>query len=209
MRIRDIIESFYPGENILVRYTPDSSPELLFYIIVTVGRDVVVSDIMDTLSEYCKRLSLLNLNVCDSLKVIKIGGFRGVGEVLEKMETDKYALDMESYSRLVGENVFNVILGLHKLASMLTREELFNLVGNLSSLIGEKGRVNFYFVNKDFMERSGLGAMELWNEIATSTIEWRRVGKRLILHVVKSANPEIEDLTLGTTAPEIVRGDRT
>ncbi|MFA4668211.1 DUF257 family protein [Pyrococcus kukulkanii] len=149
------------------------------------------------------------MNVCDSLKVIKIGGFRGVGKVLEKMGTDKYALDMESYSRLVGENVFNVVLGLHKLASMLTREELFNLVGNLSSLIGEKGRVNFYFVNKDFMERSGLGAMELWNEIATSTIEWRRVGKRLILHVVKSANPEIEDLTLGTTAPEIVRGDRT
>ncbi|WP_068322463.1 DUF257 family protein [Pyrococcus kukulkanii] len=207
--IKDVIKSFHPGENILVRYTPDSSPELLFYIIVTVGRDVVVSDIMDTLSEYCKRLSLLNLNVCDSLKVIKIGGFRGVGKVLEKMGTDKYALDMESYSRLVGENVFNVVLGLHKLASMLTREELFNLVGNLSSLIGEKGRVNFYFVNKEFMERSGLGAMELWNEIATSTIEWRRVGKRLILHVVKSANPEIEDLTLGTTAPEIVRGDRT
>ncbi|ASJ15769.1 hypothetical protein A3L04_01115 [Thermococcus chitonophagus] len=208
MRIRDIITSFRPGENVLVRYTPDSSPELLFYLIVTAGREVIVSDIMDTLSEYCKRLSLLQLNVCDNLKVIKIGGFRSVGEILEKMEADKYALDMGSYSKLVGENVFSVVLGLHKLASMLTREELFNLVGNLSSLIGEKGRVTFYFVNKEFIDKTGLGAMELWNEIATSIIDWRRIGKRLLLHVVKSANPEIEDLTLGTTAPEILRGDR-
>ncbi|AFK21771.1 hypothetical protein Py04_0166 [Pyrococcus sp. ST04] len=204
MRIEDVLKSFYPGENVLIKYKPDSSPELLFYILTRLGKDIVVTDIMDTLSEYCKRLKVVGADICEKLRVVKVGGFRKVGEVYEKMEIDKYTLDVEAYSDLIGKEVINVVLGLHKLTSILTGEEVLNLVGSISSLIGEKKGVTFYFVNEDFMNRRG-GGVELWNEIATSIVEWKRVGKRLIFHIVKSANPSIEDITLGTTALEVLQ----
>lgn len=63
MNIGEFLSSFRPGETVLFEYSPKAPPEILFFEIVRwaeeKGYPVLVDDVLDTLDEYLRRLSLM------------------------------------------------------------------------------------------------------------------------------------------------------
>ncbi len=200
--IDPILFKLRPGETVLVEYESVSSPELLFYLLcqrcMARGVPVLVDDISDTFPEYVVRLELMGLPVEDLLNVpvIKIGGSREFGNVLGRVEVDKYSLDFryygEIYERIVPEKVVcNPVLGIYKLFVALERHEVIRLVRNISTFVGRKSRFALYFINRDVIERRTPEILPLLEETASTVLHWEAGKGKYRLKAVKAANDEV------------------
>ncbi|WP_158306791.1 DUF257 family protein [Pyrococcus yayanosii] len=211
--IMEVMLSFYPGETVLVEYTSDSSPELLFYILLKSGKEVLVDDIADTFPEFYERLVAMGVDPEDirGVKTIKIGGVREYGDVLGRVDLDKYALDFRYYSyvfsKIKGDFFLNPVLGMHKLLSLTTKEEAMRIVKNITSFVGNRRRIAYYFINVDSLEANQQEIVALLREVSTSIVRWAR-RKNLTLEVVKSANVGLEGISIEITPLEILGAPR-
>ena len=193
------------GETVLIEYSSTSIPEILLYVMEKHCREnnipMLIDDVADTLSEFMTRLELIGLptNEFHEVPVIKIGGHRSWGDVVGKIDIERYSLDFQYYNSLYEEVcskgiVYNPVLGIHKLFlinSMSGYEENIGLLKNISKYVGNKARIAFYFVNRELMQVKFPELLYLFEEIATSVVQWERSGGTYKLKVIKSSNSDI------------------
>jgi len=214
--IDPIVFKLKPGETVMVEYSSVSSPELLLYLLVRrcSSREipVLIDDISDTFPEYVTRLDLMGLDIEDLLKVpvIKIGGSREFGNVLGRVEVDKYSLDFKYYSeiyeKIVPERVVcNPVLGIHKLFVAMERHEVIRLVRNISTFVGRKSRFALYFINRDVLERRTPELLPLLEESASTILEWESAKGKYRLRAIKAANDELFGSII-SLSPKDIRG---
>ncbi len=200
--IEPIILKIRPGETVLVEYSSVSSPEILLYLIsrrfMKAGNPVLIDDISDTFVEYVTRLELMGLDTDDlvGIPVIKIGGSREFGNVVGRVEVDKYSLDFKYYGKIydkvVPERVVcNPVLGIHKLFVALERQEVIRLVRNISTFVGRKSRFALYFINRDVLEKKTPELLPLLEETASTVLQWEADRGKYRLRTIKAANDEI------------------
>ncbi len=200
--IEPIILKIRPGETVLVEYSSVSSPEILLYLIsrrfMKAGNPVLIDDISDTFVEYVTRLELMGLDTDDlvGIPVIKIGGSREFGNVVGRVEVDKYSLDFKYYGKIydkvVPERVVcNPVLGIHKLFVALERQEVIRLVRNISTFVGRKSRFALYFINRDVLEKKTPELLPLLEETASTVLQWEADRGKYRLRTTKAANDEI------------------
>ncbi|AIF68658.1 hypothetical protein PAP_01080 [Palaeococcus pacificus DY20341] len=210
-----IFSNLKPGETVLIEYDSISSPELLLYIISRYcekrGIQVIIDDIGDTLAEFITRLEIIGLPTDKLLKtdVIKIGGYRKLGNVVDRVEIDKYTLDFKYYGKIydkwrANENIsFNPVLGIHKLFLVAENNEAIRLVRNISTFVGNKTRIALYFINKQSMERRNPEIVPLLEEVATSVLEWKKTCRGTMLRVLKAPSEEICEKTVELSIEEL------
>lgn len=210
-----ILSRLFPGETVLVEYDSLSSPEVLLYLISkyceknNIG--VLIDDIGDTLIEFITRLELMQFPIDRLMKipVIKIGGKREIGSIIGTLNTDKYLLDFKYYGTIYEEwisskgFVFNPVLGFHKLLLVSEYGEAVRLARNVSTFVGKKSRIAFYFMNTSLLNRHLLEVLYLLEETATTVINWSRKGSSYHLKILKSANEEIIEKTITLNWSEI------
>jgi len=200
--IDKILFKIRPGETVLVEYSAVSSPELLFYLMCRgcghAESPVLIDDISDTFSEYVIRLELMGLDTeaLMEVPVIKIGGNREFGNVVGRVEVDKYSLDFKYYGKIydkvVPEKVVcNPVLGIHKLFVALERQDVIRLVRNISTFVGRKSRFAFYFINRDVLERKNPELLPLLEETVSTVLQWEAGKGKYRLRALKAANDEI------------------
>ncbi|NJE76460.1 DUF257 family protein [Thermococcus sp. ES12] len=214
--IDKILLKIRPGETVLVEYSAVSSPELLLYLMCrrcgNVESPVLIDDISDTFSEYVIRLELMGLDTepLMEIPVIKIGGNREFGNVVGRVEVDKYSLDFKYYGKIydkvVPEKVVcNPVLGIHKLFVALERQEVIRLVRNISTFVGRKSRFAFYFINRDVMERKNPELLPLLEETASTVLQWEAGKGKYRLRALKAANDEILGSVVSMSFKDISR----
>ena len=204
-QLEKIFSGIRPGETVLIEYKPSSSPELLLYFMVRYcsrkGVEVIIDDLADTLIEFITRLKLKGISTqeIEEAKVMKIGGYRSIGKIVSTIELDKYTLDFKYYGRVYDKwragknNIFNPVLGMHKVFLMSDHGEAIRLVRNISFFVGNVTRIAFYFINRETMEMRTPDALSLLEEISTTILTWDRNRKcdNVIVRVVKSVNEDI------------------
>ncbi|WP_258083655.1 DUF257 domain-containing protein [Thermococcus thermotolerans] len=197
-----ILFNIRPGETVLVEYSSVSSPEILLYLIcrgcTNAGHPVLIDDISDTFAEYVTRLELMGLDTDDLMEipVIKIGGSREFGNVVGRVEVDKYSLDFKYYGKIydkvVPEKVVcNPVLGIHKLFVALERQDVIRLVRNISTFVGRKSRFALYFINRDVLEKRTPELLPLLEETASTVLRWEAESGNYRLMAIKAASDEI------------------
>ncbi|NJE09044.1 hypothetical protein E3E31_11025 [Thermococcus sp. M39] len=204
-----IFSKMRAGETVLVEYTSVSSPEILLYVMEKYCRQndipMIIDDAADTLPEFLTRLELIGLPIDEfsDIPIIKIGGHRNEGNIIGKIDIERYSLDFQYYNS-VYENVYekvhpskmiyNPVLGIYKLFLINSIKEYgggIRLLKNISKYVGNKTRIAFYFVNKELMQAKFPELFYLFEEIATSVMQWERSGSTYKLKVIKSANNDI------------------
>ncbi|NJE05375.1 hypothetical protein E3E36_04305 [Thermococcus sp. M36] len=200
--IADVVSNIRPGETVLLEYTPVSSPELLLYLLhracTRMDIPLLIDDVSDTFPEYITRLEIAGISVESLLEVpvIKVGGSRGVGNVVGRVEVDKYSLDFkyygEIYEGVIPEKVVcNPVLGIYKLFIARERHEVIRLVRNIATFVGKKSRFAIYFINQDAVERRIPEILPLLEETATTVLRWGVDGGTYRLDVAKAPSPEL------------------
>lgn len=202
-QLERIFESMRAGETVLIEYEPASSPELLLHFMVRYcgrrGVDLIIDDIADTLVEFMTRLRLKGIPVqhLEKASVMKIGGYRNVGRIINTIELDKYTLDFKYYGKVYDrwragrDTLFNPVLGIYKVFLMSEHTEAIRLVRNISTFVGNTTRIAFYFINRRAIESRNPDAFSLLEEVSTSILSWEKGCDSVVLRVVKSANEEI------------------
>jgi len=200
-----IFSKMRAGETVLIEYTSVSSPEILLYVMEKHCRQnsipMIIDDVADTLPEFLTRLELIGLPIdgFGDISVIKIGGHRDEGNVIGRIEIEKYSLNLQYYDLiyeriLPPKMVYNPVLGIHKLFLINSIEEYgggIRLLRNISKYVGNKTRIALYFIHKDLTQTKFPELLYLFEEIATSVMQWERSGSTYKLKVIKSANNDI------------------
>ena len=200
-----IFSKMRAGETVLIEYPSISSPEILLYVMEKHCKQydvpMIIDDIADTLPEFLARLELIGLpiNEFSDVPVIKIGGHRSGGKVVGKVDIEKYSLDFQYYNPIYervrpSKMVYNPVLGVYKLLLINSMGEYggsIRLLKNISKYVGNKTRIAFYFINRDVVQSKFPEFLSLFEEIATSVMQWERSGSTYRLKVTKSANNDI------------------
>lgn len=203
-----------PGETVLVEYTPISSPEVLFYLMVSKsmerGVPVLIDDVADTFPEYLTRLKLLGVPTEDLLKlpVIKIGGSKDVGDVMGKIDIRRYSLDFDEYRRVYEkiipkEVIFNPVLGIYKLFVTLDPLEARRLIRNITNFVGNETRFAVYFIDSGTLGLKSPESLALFEEMVTSVFRWELDKDVYKLRAIKSPNPNILGSEISFSAEDL------
>ncbi|WP_456454041.1 DUF257 family protein [Thermococcus sp.] len=215
-QLEKILAGIKAGETVLIEYEPVSSPELLLHFMVRYcgknGRELIIDDLADTLVEFMTRLKLKGVPVqhLEKASVMKIGGYRNVGKIINTIELDKYTLDFKYYGKVYDrwragkDTLFNPVLGIYKVFLMSEHTEAIRLVRNISTFVGNTTRIAFYFINRETIKNRNPDAFSLLEEIATSILSWERRCDSVVLRVVKSANEEICGSTAEVPVEDII-----
>jgi len=196
----NLLSGIRPGESVLVEHSPIASPEILLYVLIEeylkAGSYIIIDDVVDTFREYATRLELMGLNTgrLMEIPVIKVGGRYGFGNVVGRVDVEKYSLNFdyyrEVYEKVAPETVvFNPVLGTHRLFMAFGRDESIRLIRNISNFVGNKSRFAFYFINREVMEKRSPDLLPLLEEIFTTVLRWELIGEEYRLKVVKSTSP--------------------
>ncbi|WP_225807777.1 MULTISPECIES: DUF257 family protein [Thermococcus] len=212
-----IWESIVPGESALVEYDSLTLPYKGFYYLLTWARkkgyDVMVIDILDTLSLYKTQISLAKLETefFENLKVIKVGGRLNVGKVLARLpasDIPKLIKDFELtctpyFSQNETKQTIVVVLGLSRV--FLLAESKFEALMLLDLLVkygNSQKKTIFYFVNRDVLDDGSRYVMSLLEELATTVIRAVRAKDEegtkpyVYVMVLKAINTEMEGFKL-------------
>lgn len=199
------MESFFSGlkfgETVLVEYSSSSYPEVFLKMLhdfaSSNGLRVLVDDVLDTYPSMVKGLRALGLSMNEAI-VIKIGGGRmEAGTIISRMDVDKYSIPFGHYVssiekfREANGQYFNPVVGIHKLAILFSEREMLSLLTTISYFVGDDRRVAFYLINRDAIENSRPVFLPLFEEIATTVVEWYLDGDEFLLDVLKAINPEL------------------
>lgn len=216
----EVLSSFFSGlkfgETVVIEYPPDSYPEVLFHLLQEFSASgsypVLIDDILDTYPQFVGRMRVLGFEPGHVL-VIKIGGGKlEEGTIVGRLEVDKYSIPIGSYRDAVRRvpqvdtEYINPVLGVHKLLSLLSRRELVSFLTTVSSFVGDTSRIAFYFVNRDVVETIEPSFLPMFEEIATTVVEWYRDGSDFVLDVLKSANPGLLEKEYRLKVEEALRG---
>jgi len=198
--IDDFFSSLKFGETVIIEHSSTAMPEILFHFLVKFcsekGLPILIDDILDTYPQFVSRMEVLGLPQPEA-RVIKIGGGKlEAGEVVGRIEVDKYAVPLGYYGSMRDETTgkkrhINPVPGFHKLTQIFNRRETLSLLTTISSFIGDRSRIAVYIINRDFSDRMEPGFVPSFEEIATTVAEWYMDGEDLVLDVIKAANPEL------------------
>ncbi|WP_456449994.1 DUF257 family protein [Palaeococcus sp. (in: euryarchaeotes)] len=202
--LEGIISKLKPGETVMIEYESNSSPEVLLFLLYRYSKKnnmrILVDDIADTFLEYLTRLEIMGFQRegLDSMDVIKAGGTKTVGNVVAKVELDRYMLDFKYYGKKYNEwrpkdeVLINPVLGIYKLFIMADPVESMRLVKNISTFVGNKSRIAFYFINYRAVEDKHPFVIPLMEEICTTVLKWNKRNCSFELKVIKASSAEIE-----------------
>lgn len=196
------------GETVLVEYGSPGVPYLGVYHLIRWakkrGYPVLVDDFLDTLYLYKTQMKLadLDVSILKNVDVIKIGGRLEVGNILGRIEVKEstvqerqYKEVAEPYFREKGGVVINPVLGIEKIFTIAeTEREVLTTANALLSWVGYKGRIAFYFINIDVLDRSKSYVLPIIEELATTVIRVVKEGKHYTLSVLKSINKELDGI---------------
>lgn len=185
VKIKEVLDHLKPGETVLVEHPSKVEPILFFYEIAawaeSKGYPMVVDDILDTLYLYKMHLELAgkDTSFLNDVKIIKLGGKVNVGQIVGRVRIkDEPAIFEREYKRIFesqldeGKITVNPVLGLEKL--FLTEEFKRDLLARMYiplSLVGDRRRISFYFVNTNLIERTVPEALPLLEEVASTVLE--------------------------------------
>ncbi len=205
MKVSDFIEKLIPGETVVIEHDAKTSPVTLFYSILGQGRKqnstVLIDDFMDTLYLYKAHLELsgFDTSLINNSQVIKIGGIRDVGNVVEKIPLspgpplkEQYRM---AYNRVVSshQTVLNLCLGIEKFFVLSdSRIEILSEVADISLYVGDTSRIAIYFINRDILKEVSPSPLPFLEALATTLGELKHENKHYVIAITKSANLEIE-----------------
>ncbi|USS40454.1 DUF257 domain-containing protein [Thermococcus aggregans] len=146
-------------------------------------------------------LAGIDTSFLNDVKVVKLGGRLNVGQVVGRIRVEELAIQEHEYRKVFDsllrerEIVINPILGFEKIFSLAeSTREVFRIVNDVLSFVGDKRRIAFYFINTDVLERAVPDALPLLEELATTIVEVTTEGKLYRFSVVKSVNNELSGL---------------
>ncbi|AIF68750.1 hypothetical protein PAP_01550 [Palaeococcus pacificus DY20341] len=207
MQFHKLIESLKPGETVLIEYDSKTFPIYELYSAVKYAREkgfkILIDDYLDTLYIYNVHLELskLDTSIFDNVSVIKIGGHRGVGNVLESISLRSGPIIKKEYEKAYkkaikeNEGIFlNPVLGLEKFLLLSeSKLDILEEIGDISLYVGDKRRIAIYFINKHVLEGLEFNPLPILEAIATTVINIKKKGRIHQFNVIKSINPEIDD----------------
>jgi hypothetical protein len=213
--LSDFFSSLKFGETVIIEHSSTAMPEILLHLLAKFcsekGLPVLIDDILDTYPQFVSRMEVLGLPQ-PKAKVIKIGGGKlEAGEVVGRIEVDKYSVPLGHYSSMRDRGIkkekhINPVLGFHKLTYILNRRELLALITTVSSFVGDESRIAVYLINRDSGDAVEPGFVPSLEEIATTVAEWYMDGEDFVLDVIKAANPELMGREYRIPASEVLRG---
>lgn len=215
--LEGIISKLKPGETVLIEYEPNSSPEVLLFLLHMYSRKngmkLLIDDLGDTFPEYLTRLGIMGFQKEElgNANVIKAGGTRSAGNVVGEVELDRYMLDFKYYGKVYnewrpkGEVLINPVLGMYKLCIMAEPVEAMRLVRNISTFVGNTSRIAFYFMNYRAVGDKHPFIIPLMEEICTTVLKWSRQNGGFELKVIKASGAEIEEEYVTLELKEVLK----
>lgn len=200
----ELFEKFKPGEIVIIFYSPFSPHYNLFRSLLTYskerGLDVIIDDALDMLHVYKTNMEYFGIDTKDieDVKVIKVGGLREVGKILEKVNVDEdAAFHLEKYSEVFNkvlerfDLVLNIVLGFDKLLAFYSgsQQDLNVILLALRHFLGNKKRIAVYFLNEDLVTKIP-GAVEFLEDSASTVLRLEK-NEKWVLKVLKSPNIEL------------------
>jgi acyl-CoA synthetase (AMP-forming)/AMP-acid ligase II len=213
--LSDFFSSLKFGETVIIEHPSAAMPEILFHLLTRFcsenGLPILIDDILDTYPQFVARMKVLGLPQPEA-RVIKIGGGKlEAGEVVGRIEVDKYSVPLGYYGSMRDKSVdkekhINPVLGLYKLAQIFNRREVLSLLTTISSFVGDESRIAVYLINRDSADAAEPGFVPSFEEIATTVAEWYMDGEDFVLDVIKAANPELMGMEYRIPASEVLKG---
>ncbi|RLF88310.1 hypothetical protein DRN43_06110, partial [Thermococci archaeon] len=135
----------------------------------------------------------------ESAKVIKVGGIKEVGRIVEKIPLSTGPALKENYrkayqkAKIEGKTLLNPVIGLEKFFVISdSKIDMLSEIEDIALYVGDKTRIALYFLNEDVLGSTKFNPLPLLESLATTLIAAKRDERGCLLTVVKSINPEIE-----------------
>ncbi|WP_175059672.1 DUF257 family protein [Thermococcus sp. 2319x1] len=193
------------GETVLLEYNSIGFPSFGLYSLVSwakkKGYKVVVTDVLDTLKIYMEhaRLSGLDGNIYQDVKVIKLGGRLEVGNVLKRIPISEESVMEKEIAKLLDDllskgSVVNIVVGVGKLFALYSSSvrDALSLANFILSFVGDERRKAFYFLNLDMIEKAKPMILPMFEEFATTVVRVNKRGSVLQFKVLKALNFELD-----------------
>ncbi len=217
MGLRDTLmvklwESITPGETVLLERSGEGDVTTGVYHTISWAKsknfDVVVVDVFDSYSTILSKAILVGLgeDIFEDIRVIKIGGTKKHENVISHIQeiTEPIVLIRkfkEAYSPIIQNSkrtVLTIVVGLEKLfvASNLTSLGAQEIVNNLGSYVGNRGRLGVYLLKVDILPQEKDFVIKLLEDLATTVIKTQKIGRLMEFHIVKSLNRDLEGVLI-------------
>lgn len=212
--ISRIMDSLKMGEIVVLIYEESLIPEFAFLFFVEYasreGMPIIVDDILDSLYVIKQHLEFLGIDTSffENVTVVKVGGTNKVGNIykhipLEGAYREKYRLAVEELYK-ERTNILNIVLGIENLFYLSTKPtDVFGVVSELISFLGEKSRIAIYMIDKNIAEIMHVNPLPFFERTASTVVYAEphprkaviRIGKCSSLDLVgKSFIVELEDI---------------
>ncbi len=199
--LRVFLKELGNGEDVIIEYCSENPAHLLFYSLVVglneIGRGFIAVDELDQLHVFMAhiRLSGLDTDVIDRIKVVKFGGVLNTGDVVGRVElTEEPPVRKRRYEEILqklgGEQRFRLVLGFDKVLRSHENDprELERIFGYLiRPHLGDKERTTVYLINHDLTSDRTLKELR---EHASRVLSVECSQEGLFLTVVKSLRIE-------------------
>ncbi|MBO8173971.1 MAG: DUF257 family protein [Thermococcus sp.] len=163
MRIEDVLKFFVPRSSGIVFYDSTLHPgSILFrfiHALISEGYSVLILDYFDTLALMKYQAKILNLEIPEKIKVVKIGGEIEVGDIVEKISPSKtYQIDLRKICEVINriaasenKGVFVIPVGIEKYFAILDLNERIRAALFLTKCItlSYENIRKVWFVNKE------------------------------------------------------------
>ncbi len=194
------VDSIGFGETVLVEY---SSPNYTLDFMVLLlkryaddrGYPFVVDDHIDTLHVINEHLRFFGIRgIFDNAVVVKTGGVINVGNVVDRIKVEsEAAIYLKRYTEAIAKtylnlnNVVNAVIGLEKLFAFVNDyRNYYEIMSSIQRFLGNKRRKAFYFMDKNLCSKLPLDPLPELEKIASTLIDVRFEGNRLIGMINKS-----------------------
>ncbi|ALM75988.1 hypothetical protein TBCH5v1_2086 [Thermococcus barophilus] len=168
INIRDVLKFFVPRSSGIVFYDSRVHPGLILFrflkALLSGGFSVLLLDYFDTLSLMKYQAEILDSEIPEELKVVKIGGEIEVGEILKRMSPSRtYQIDLRKVCETINsvvaseeKGVFVIPVGIEKYLALLELHERIRAALFLTKCVtlSHENMRKVWFVNK-----------EVWHEL--------------------------------------------
>ncbi|MCD6559427.1 MAG: DUF257 family protein [Palaeococcus sp.] len=205
VEVGELVKYLKPGETVLIKYDSKNMPAYVLHYLMEQAKEknmpVLVDDYLDTLYLYKTHLELSGYDTTsiESVKVIKVGGIKEVGRIVEKIPLSTGPALKENYrkayqkAKIEGKTLLNPVIGLEKFFVISdSKIDMLSEIEDIALYVGDKTRIALYFLNEDVLKGTKFNPLPLLESLATTLIAAKRDERGCLLTVVKSINPEIE-----------------
>ncbi|ASA77009.1 DUF257 family protein [Thermococcus sp. 5-4] len=194
------LDSIGFGETVLVEYTsPNYTLDFMVLLLKRYaddrGHPFVVDDNLDTLHVINEHLKFFGVrNIFDDAIVLKTGGIVNIGNVVGRVKVESEAsiylrryeeASTKAFSGL--RESINVVIGLEKLFAFVEDyRNFYEIISSIDRFLGNRKRKAFYLLDRNICERIPINPLPELEKIASTFLDVRLDGNRLIGRIRKS-----------------------